>query len=129
MSELKITDDKERALILSALISHASKCRETIKLHNETKEALKENAIALTAEKARSEMEEALTMIAKYYGLHLGNSKFYCLSCAPTAGEEHERMTDEMFARWGECSKCGKARISHINGKSTPKLFDNLTKH
>ena len=41
MSELKITDDKERSLILSALISHASKCKETIRLHNETKDALK----------------------------------------------------------------------------------------
>ena len=64
MSEMKITNDKERMLILSALISHASKCRETIKLHSETKEALKENAIALTAEKAKNEMEEALTVAA-----------------------------------------------------------------
>lgn len=117
MSELKITDDKERALILSALISHASKCRETIKLHNETKEALKENAIALTAEKARNEMEAALTMIAKYYGLHLGNSKFYCLDCAPTEGEEHERMTEAMFARWSECSKCGKGAYYFVEPK------------
>ena len=117
MSELRITDDKERALILSALISHASKCRETIKLHNETKEALKENAIALTAEKARSEMEEALTMIAKYYGLHLGNSKFYCLDYAPSAGEEHERMTEAIFARWSECSKCGKGAYYFVEPK------------
>ncbi len=107
MSELKITDEKERSLILSALISHAFKCKETIKLHNETKDALKENAIVLAAQKAKDEMEAALTMIAKYYGLHLGNSKFYCLDCAPAAGEEHERMTEAVFARWNECSSCG----------------------
>ena len=117
MSELKITDDKERSLILSALISHASKCRDTMKLHSETKEALKENAIALTAEKAKNEMEEALTMIAKYYGLHLGNSKFYCLDCAPVAGEENDRMTDAMFARWGECSNCGKGAYYFVAPK------------
>ena len=45
MPELKITDDTERELVLSALISHAFKCKETIKLHNETKIALKEKAI------------------------------------------------------------------------------------
>ena len=117
MSELKITDDKERSLILSALISHASKCKETIRLHNETKDALKENSIAVTAQNAKGEMETALTMIAKYYGLHLGNSKFYCLDCAPEAGEEHDRMTDAMFARWGECSKCGKGAYYFVAPK------------
>jgi len=117
MSELKITDDKERALILSALISNASKCRETMKLHSETKEALKENAIAVTAQNAKGEMEAALTMIAKYYGLHLGNSKFYCLDCAPTEGEEHDRMTEAMFARWSECSSCGKGAYYFVEPK------------
>ena len=117
MSELKITDDKERSLILSALISHASKCKETIRLHNETKDALKENSIAVTAQNAKGERETALTMIAKYYGLHLGNSKFYCLDCAPEAGEEHDRMTDAMFARWGECSNCGKGAYYFVAPK------------
>ncbi len=107
MPELKITDNEERSLVLSALISHTFKCREIIKLHNESKDALKENAIELTANKARNELESALTMIAKYYGLHLGDSKFYCLTCAPTAGEEHERMTESDFACWNDCSKCG----------------------
>ena len=117
MSELKITDDKERSLILSALISHASKCKETIRLHNETKDALKENNIAVTAQNAKGEMEAALTMIAKYYGLHLGNSKFYCLDCAPTEGEEHDRMTEAMFARWSECSSCGKGAYYFVEPK------------
>lgn len=107
MPELKITDDHERALVLSALISHAYKCRDIINLHNQTKDALKENAMVLTAEKAKSEMHEALTMIAKYYGVHLGGSKFYCLDCAPSEGEEHDRMTQAEFAWWNECTKCG----------------------
>lgn len=40
MPELNITDDAEQALVLSALISHCNKCRDTIKLHEETKAAL-----------------------------------------------------------------------------------------
>ncbi len=107
MKELKITEEQERALVLSALISHVIKCKEVLKLHNETKEALKEKAINLAAEKATNEMQAALTMIAKYYGVHLGNSKFYCLKCAPTVGEEHERMIEAEFAWVNECSKCG----------------------
>lgn len=107
MTELKITDDQERSLILSALISHAHKCKDVMKLHQETKDALKDKAISSIAEKAKSEMESALMMIAKYYGVHLGNSKFYCLNCAPSEGEEHERMTEAVFARWNECSNCG----------------------
>ena len=117
MGELKITDDQERSLILSALISHAYKCKETIKLHSETKDALKENAIVRIAEKAQDELEAALTMIAKYYGLHLGNSKFYCLNCAPAAGEEHDRMTEAVFARWNECSRCGNGAYYFVAPK------------
>lgn len=117
MAELKITDEGERALILGALISHAFKCKETLKLHKETKEALKKNAITLTAEKAQREMEAALTMIAKYYGVHLANSKFYCLSCAPTDGEEHERMTEAAFAWVNECSKCGNGAYYFVAPK------------
>lgn len=107
MPKLTITDDNERNLILSALISHAHKCREIIKLHNETKDGLKEKAIKLTAEKAEKELNEALAMIAKYYGIHMGNSKFYCLNCAPAEGEEASRMTETDFARLNECSSCG----------------------
>jgi hypothetical protein len=107
MPEIKITDNEERSLVLSALISHAFKCRDIIKLHDESKGALKENAIELTASKARSELESALTMIAKYYGLHLGGSKFHCLNCAPAEGDEHDRMAESDFAWWNECSQCG----------------------
>lgn len=71
MPKLTITDDSERSLVRSGLINHAHRCREIIKLHNETKEALKENAIELTATKAEQKLNEALTMIAKYYGIHL----------------------------------------------------------
>lgn len=108
MAELKITDEQEKSLILSALISHAFKCNETIKLHNETKNALKEKSIVRIAERSKTEMEAALTMIAKYYGMHLGNSKFYCLDCAPSEDGEHERMIEADFARSNECSECGK---------------------
>lgn len=104
-------------MILSALISHACKCKETIKLHNETKDALKENAITLTAQKAKNEMEAALTMIAKYYGLHLGNSKFYCLNCAPDQGDEHDRMAEASFAWANECSKCGNGAYYFVAPK------------
>lgn len=107
MPNLTISDDNERSLMLSALISHAHKCREIIKLHSETKAGLKENAIKLTAEKAERELNEALAMIAKYYGIHLGNSKFYCLNCAPSEGDEALRMTETDFARLNECSSCG----------------------
>jgi hypothetical protein len=117
MIELKITDDHERSLVLSALISHAYKCRDIINLHNETKDALKENAMVLTAEKAKNEMHEALTMIAKYYGLHLGNSKFYCLNCAPSEGEEHDRMSQAEFAWWNDCSKCGNGAYYFVEPK------------
>lgn len=117
MPALKITDNKEQELILSALISHAFKCKETIKLHNQTKEALKEAAIDRIAKKANDEMHEALTMIAKYYGLHLSNSKFYCLNCAPAAGEEHERMTEAQFAWSNECSNCGNGAYYFVAPK------------
>lgn len=117
MSELKITEDHERELILSALISHAFKCKETIKLHEETKAALKENAIAVTAQKASDELHAALTMIAKYYGVHLANSKFYCLACAPEAGEEFERMSKAEFAWLNECSKCGNGAYYFVAPK------------
>ena len=106
MRELKIKDEKEQELILSALISHCFKCKETLKLHDETKEALGDKAIERIADKAKAEMEAALTMAAKYYGVHLANSKFYCLNCAPTEGEEYDRMTYPAFARQSECSKC-----------------------
>lgn len=117
MPELKITDDTERELVLSALISHAFKCKETIKLHNETKNALKEKAIERIAQKAKDEMESALTMIAKYFGVHLGNSKFYCLDCAPSEGEEHDRMTEAQFAWANECSKCGNGAFYFVAPK------------
>lgn len=117
MIALKITDDKEQALILSALISHAFKCKETIKLHNETKDALKDKAIVRVAEKASDEMQAALTMIAKYYGIHLGNSKFYCLDCAPGAGEEHDRMKETEFAWGNECSSCGNGAFYFVEPK------------
>lgn len=122
MPELKITDDQEQALILSALISHAFKCNETIKLHNETKDALKDKAIMRVAEKATSEMEAALTMIAKYYGMHLGNSKFYCLNCVPAAGEEHDRMIEADFARRNDCSTCGNGAYYFV----VPKIQQEL---
>jgi hypothetical protein len=117
MPELKITDEKERGLILTALISHAFKCRDTIKLHNETKDALGDNAIVRVADKAKTEMEAALTMIAKYYGVHLGNSKFYCLDCAPGEGEEHDRMTEADFAWANECVKCGNGAYYFVAPK------------
>lgn len=117
MPELKITDDKEQALILSALISHAFKCQDTIKLHNESKAALGDKAIERIAEKAKNEMESALTLIAKYYGMHLGNSKFYCLTCAPGEGEEHERMSEADFAWANECSKCGNGAYYFVAPK------------
>lgn len=117
MPDLKITDDNERSLVLSALISHVYKCKSIINLHNETKDALKDNAIVLTAEKAKNEMHEALTMIAKYFGVHLSNSKFYCLTCAPSEGEEHDRMTQAEFAWWNECSKCGNGAYYFVPPK------------
>lgn len=117
MPDLKITDDNERSLVLSALISHVYKCKSIINLHNETKDALKGNAIVLTAEKANVEMHEALTMIAKYFGVHLSNSKFYCLDCAPSEGAEHDRMTQAEFAWWNECSKCGNGAYYFVEPK------------
>lgn len=117
MPELKITDDSERSLVLSALISHVYKCKSIINLHNETKDALKDNAIVLTAEKAKNEMHAALTMIAKYYGVHLGGSKFYCLNCAPSKGDEHDRMTEAEFAWWNECSNCGNGAYYFVEPK------------
>lgn len=117
MPDLKITDDNERSLILTALISHAFKCNDIIKLHNETKDALKENAIVSIAEKAKTEMHATLTMIAKYYGIHLGDSKFYCLDCAPTEGEDHDRMTEAEFAWWNECSTCGNGAYYFVGPK------------
>lgn len=117
MAQLNITDERERELVLSALINHAFKCKEIIKLHNETKDALKEKAINSIAAKAKSEMEATLTMIAKYYGLHLGNSKFYCLDCAPKEGEEHDRMNQADFAWANDCSKCGKGAYYFVAPK------------
>lgn len=117
MPELKITDSKEQDLILRALMSHCFQCKETIKLHNESKHALKNGGIERVAEKAKSEMETALTMIAKYYGVNLGNSKFYCLDCAPNEGEESERMTDTEFARRNECSTCGNGAYYFVPPK------------
>ena len=117
MPELKITDEQERELILSALISHAFKCKEIISLHAETKDALKENAITRTAQKSSHELHAALTMIAKYYGIHLGNSKFYCLNCAPEQGEEHDRMTEADFAWCNECSSCGNGAYYFVAPK------------
>ncbi len=117
MPELKITDNKEHELVLSALISHAFKCKETIKLHNQTKDALKEKAISRIAEKASTEMHAALTMIAKYYGVHLSNSKFYCLDCAPSEGEEHERMTAVEFAWSNDCNGCGNGAYYFVAPK------------
>lgn len=117
MPELKITDNAERDLLLSALISHVHKCRDVIKLHDESKDALKENAITSIAQKANSEMHAALTMIAKYYGVHLANSKFYCLNCAPTDGEEHDRMSQSEFAWVNECSKCGNGAYYFVEPK------------
>lgn len=117
MAELKIADEQERALVLSALISHVFKCKETLTLHEESKDALKENAITQVAQKAKREMEAALTMIAKYYGMHMGNSKFYCLSCAPIEGEEHERMTEASFAWVNDCSKCGNGAFFFVAPK------------
>lgn len=117
MPELKITDDHERSLILSALISHAYKCRDIINLHEQTKDALKDNALVLTAQKAKDEMHAALTMIAKYYGLHLAGSRFYCLDCAPSQGEEHDRMTEAEFAWWNECATCGNGAYYFVAPK------------
>jgi hypothetical protein len=119
MAELKITDEQERALILSALISHTFKCKETVKLYNETKDALKDKAIGRIAQKANDEIEAALTMIAKYYGVHLGNSKFYCLDCAPSQGEEHDRMIEAVFAWSNECSSCGNGAYYFVPPKVT----------
>lgn len=116
-SELKITERAERMLILDALISHCYRCRKIIKLHNETEKALGDNAITLTADKAKTEMESTLTMIAKYYGVHLANSKFYCLKCAPTEGEEHDRMTEVEFAWWNECGNCGNGAYYFVAPK------------
>lgn len=117
MSDLKITDDRERELILRSLISHAFKCKETLKLHNETKDALGDKAIVNIAEQAKNEMENALTMVAKYYGVHLANSKFYCLDCAPNEGDEHERMSEASFAWTNECSKCGNGAYYFVAPK------------
>lgn len=117
MADLKIIDNAERDLVLSALISHVHKCRDIIRLHNESKDALKENAITSIAQKANNEMHGALTMIAKYYGVHLANSKFYCLDCAPSQGEEHERMRQTDFAWVNECSKCGNGAYYFVEPK------------
>lgn len=117
MPDMKITDNAERDLVLSALISHAHKCREIIKLHNESKDALKEKAITSIAQKANDELHAALTMIAKYYGVHLANSKFYCLSCAPADGEEHDRMSQADFAWVNDCSKCGNGAYYFVAPK------------
>lgn len=118
MTDLRITDDREQDLVLRALISHAFKCKDTLKLHNETKNALGDKAITTVAEQAKDEMEAALTMVAKYFGVHLANSKFYCLQCAPSSGEEHERMAEVPFARASECSKCGYGAFYFV----APKL-------
>ncbi len=107
MTDLKISDDRERELILRALISHAFKCKETLKLHDETKNALGDKAIVTVAAQAKTEMESALTMVAKYFGVHLANSRFYCLNCAPSEGEEYDRMSEAAFAWTNECSTCG----------------------
>ena len=117
MTELKITDNRERELILRALISHAYKCKDTLKLHNETKEALGDKTIVTIAEQAKIEMESALTMAAKYFGVHLANSKFYCLNCAPSEGAEHERMSEASFAWTNECSTCGKGAYYFVAPK------------
>lgn len=117
MPELKITDEKERELILSALISHAHKCNDTLKLHKETKDALGDKAITRIADRAKTEMESALTLIAKYYGVHLGNSKFYCLNCAPATGEEHDRMIEASFAWTNECRNCGNGAYYFVPPK------------
>ncbi len=59
MPELKITDNAQRDLLLSTLISHVRKCRDIIKLHDESKYALKENAITSKTQKANNEMHAA----------------------------------------------------------------------
>lgn len=117
MAELKITDNSERELVMRALISHAFKCKDTLKLHEESKEALGDKTIVNIAAQAKSEMESALTMVAKYFGVHLANSKFYCLNCAPSEGEEHERMSEESFAWTNECSACGKGAYYFVAPK------------
>ncbi len=108
MLELKITDKQELDLVSRALITHAFKCKDTLRLHQETKDALGEAAITNIAASAKTEMETALTMLAKYFGTHLANSKFYCLDCAPTEGDEQARMKEASFAWTNECSNCGK---------------------
>lgn len=117
MPDLKITDDRERELVLRALISHAFKCKDTLKLHEETKAALGDKAIDNVAAQAKIEMESALTMVAKYFGVHLANSKFYCLNCAPGEGEEHDRMSEAAFAWTNECSKCGNGAYYFVAPK------------
>lgn len=117
MPDLKITDAQERELILRALISHAYKCKDTLKLHAETKDALKDKAITTIADQAKSEMESALTMVAKYFGVHLANSKFYCLDCAPSQGAEFDRMSEAKFAWSNECSKCGNGSYYFVPPK------------
>ena len=119
MSDLKITDKQEQELVLRALITHVFKCKETIKLHNETKKALGDKAIIHIAEQAKNEAETALTMIAKYFGQHLANSKFYCLDCAPADGEEHDRMSEVSFASTNDCSSCGKGAYYFVEPKIT----------
>lgn len=84
--DLKITNNNERELVMRALISHALKCKETLKLHSDSKDALGTNEIINIAAQAKGVMESALRMLAKYFGVHLANSKFYCLSCAPNEG-------------------------------------------
>jgi hypothetical protein len=117
VADLKISDNSERDIVLRALISHAFKCKETLKLHNETKVALGDKAITSIAEQAQSDMESALTMVAKYFGVHLANSKFYCLNCAPGEGEEHERMSEASFAWTNECSTCGNGAYYFVAPK------------
>lgn len=117
MTDLNITDDSERELVLRALISHAFKCKETLKLHDETKSALGDKAIVSVANQAKTDIESALTMVAKYFGVHLANSKFYCLNCAPSEGEEHDRMSEATFAWTNECSTCGNGAYYFVPPK------------
>lgn len=117
MTDLNITDDRERELVLRALISHAFKCKETLKLHDETKKTLGEKAIVSVATQAKNDIESALTMVAKYFGVHLANSKFYCLNCAPSEGEEHDRMKEASFAWTNECSTCGNGAYYFVPPK------------
>jgi len=77
-------------------------------LHNEAKEALKDNAMVLTAQKATNEMQAALTMIENFTACIWAIQNFIVLTVRLVRAKSiNPRMTEASFAWANECSKCG----------------------